>query len=621
VGYLEVGLVVRYSTMNASELDSKTVECETGYCPEEERQSEGVYDAVQLVDVDRRHAGETYDQPKPPARKKRQGEPVKGRSAYQLYAEDTTKVLKSQDREWHKGEMQREISSMWKNISERERMAYEANKEADFLRWETEYQSWFDGLDEETRADIAAENEALRLWKLQKKRKDQEAGRLKIAREAERLKNAGEAAGEETVKRRAAPWDPISSNRPPRKPRTAFSFYVESRSSCCDTHVPDNREKEKEHVKSLRGVFKSLSKTLEGRKERERYENMAAEDALRYDREYDIWFSNRSPEQQAMIIKEKEAKRKPLEGQPAGLTEDDVITFLQIFIPSHYVQGETLAWRELIEPELRREHPSLIWEDNPDTKVDKSSLVKSMKAIWNSVGKPIPENTKQLILHPEEQERQTRLERYIQDLIEELETAAKDEVRESEYEKRTKAEQKRLHLEKYICETCLVWWCVSTRKPSLYSLGYDTKAMKYIAEIIQRKWFPNGSPGSSFDWDMVEKGKRNMMENATKIRMPAEQTAAIQGAKRVKVVDGKIVVEIVDSAVDTEKEKLRKEAEKTMRECYSIKIENILKEFKRTMASVDEERFQKEVLDPSGVTWGLGKTVPEGIFAGVVHYR
>jgi hypothetical protein len=565
-----------------------------------------------------------------------------------------------------------------------------------------EYRTWFESLDASTQKEVELENEqisiqnrnaerermeraeekeraqrAKQLVKAQREREKAQAEAEKARRERERAekrrerdKEKADKAAERAAERAAqnaaekaarrsqseakqaekrklpAAFDPETSNKPPKKPRTAYMYYAAAQKEELKAAFRERHGEEsgKELTKAVQAMWKALENTEEGRKTRSVYETKASEDRARYDAEYRSWYEHRSEEEKARIDGEKmdkeeqakaraaarteKAKEKAkgkasveprdveLTGAPDGLTKDQVVTYMQQFIPRHYLHGETLAWREFIEPMLRQEHPNLQWENNPDPAVDKSILVKSMKAIWklNGIAKPLPQNLDEMLLLDEELAKVSLLEPYIQELIREIEEARKAEARETSHEKRAEAEEKTLALEKYACETCLVWWCVATRKPSLHSLGTDVNALKFIAEMIQKHWFPNGAPGKApIDWDAKEEHRRKQIQQqiwrkADAVKVTTKVTS--------KIVDGKIVWVPLNegdeetkpgAAEEIDEREDREAAEKALVEAYVVKIENHLKEFMRAFKSVDEPRLDREVLDKVGIVWGLGK--------------
>lgn len=363
----------------------------------------------------------------------------------------------------------------------------------------------------------------------------------------------------------------------------------------------------------------------------------AEADKARYALEYEAWWGCLSEEEKRRITAEAAAKAEKaerakaeaktknaatpktfvLKGGPAGLTKEQVIRFMQEFIPRHYLEGETLAWRELIEPMLRERYPMFQWEDNPDPAVDKSSLIRSLKSIWKEAGvaRPLPASPDQMRLDEDEAAKASTLARYITRLIADIEAARKAELAEDVKEvhkKRTEAEERTLELEKFACETCLVWWCVATRKPSLYALGTDMTAFKFVSEMISRQFFPNGAPGrASTDWEAKERERKERQRHWKKSDSVIDQEDPRKlEPTLVKDADGseKIVwVARRDDPVARVEEnpeaiaKAREAAELALIKTYTVKIENHMKEFVRKFKSVDEEKLSREVLDKSGL--------------------
>lgn len=356
---------------------------------------------------------------------------------------------------------------------------------------------------------------------------------------------------------------------------------------------------------------------------KKKFATMAEEGKTRYDQEYEAWWGRLSDEKRKIERAKAEAKSavKPkkfaLKGGPAGLTKDQTIRFMQEFIPRHYLEGETLAWRELIEPMLRERYPELHWEGNPDPAVDKSSLIRSMKSIWKEVSMAtmLPASLDQLDLDEEERAKVSVLEPYITSLIADIEASRKSEeaARNEACEKLVQAEERTLTLEKFACETLLVWWCLVTRKPSLYALGTDMNAFGFVAGVISKHWFPSGAPGrTSTDWDAMERDHRKQQPKHWKKPEPEipKETQRKLKATVVKDANGneKIVwvVQEEEPVAKVEEDphavaKAREAAELALTQAYTVKIEHHLKGFARKLTSVDEGRLKSEVLGKVGL--------------------
>ena len=640
-------------------------------------QSQGAIDAPQkaapIEPATKKSAG--------PRRKKQKGEPKAAQKPDVLFIAEIKPAIREDHPEWNKSEVHTEARKRWKQASEETKAEFKAKAEADKRRFEDEHQAWVKSQEEAAHKEAEEENEMTSLMKKTKEMAGEGVGladtdvkRLtelmakfegklkqtaegKAAWEArlarfpaalkmyEDMKTAANEDGrkakekkrerkEKETKKKPAAWDPVTSSKPPMKPRTAYALYAaaEKKRLALEQDGGSAEEPTKEVTKKVQAAWRQLKETEAGQAERARWDAEAKDDQARYDREYAAWWEHRSEEEREKIAAEDaekaakaakaraEAKAKAaanpkqvdLEGGPQGLTKEQVISFMQVFIPRHYLQGEILAWRELIEPMLRDEHPDLQWEHNPDRNVDKSILIKSMKGIWKQpdVMKPLPENLSELLLLDEEKARASALESYIRGLIAEIETSRKAGLVETNPEKRAEADEHTLTLEKFACETCLVWWCVVTRKPTLHSLGTDVKAMSFVAEMIQKRWFPRGAPGKSrVDWEGKEKAKQRRIEETNWRNINAKVNT---GKLTSRIVDGKIVW-VADDGGDGPREKTswtdvdanreREAAEHKMIKGYMVKIENHLKQFIRSFKSVDQPRLERDVLSKAGVVF------------------
>ena len=320
----------------------------------------------------------------------------------------------------------------------------------------------------------------------------------------------------------------------------------------------------------------------------------------------------------------KPAKSLDLKGQPDGLTKDMVVEFMQTYIPTHYLLGETLAWRELIEPELRAAHGDLDWREIPDSSRNKNTLLRSMKAIWKEIGgdSQLPTDLDEIPPEPAVAAKLAKLEAYIEKRIEIVAAskrsekegeAAADPAARGEIELRTKK------LEKYACEACLAWWCLRTGKPSLNSLGTEAKLEQFIAGQIHKRWFPRGKPGTEdVDWEGKKQDGDRLIESKTKWKpIVPKSTQKLQAV----VENGSIVWKMVDVPQDVdeaevEKRRLEEEREaaelakerdelqEKLRASYALQIEANLREFLKAWKSVNETKLNSEVMDAFGLAWG-----------------
>lgn len=543
------------------------------------------------------------------ARKRREGEPKAARKTNILFCNELKAKLREEHPDWTKGELHTEANKRWKEASKETKAEFTAKAEADKRRYEDEHRAWIEA-QAETKVD------------------EQEIVQEQHGVFDREQKKSTEKKG----KRAPATGDPVAV-RPPTKARTAYALFAAERKRDLADACRDRGEKQdpKELTKAVQTAWKQLQDTEDGRAERERYDRAAKEDAARYDREYDAWWGNLSESEKSKITAENaerdekakrakaEAKAKEgatpktykLAGEPDGLTKGQAVVFMQTFIPHHYLEGETLAWREFIEPMLRKKHPDLQWLDG--SVVDKSSLVRSMKRIWKEadVAMPLPASLDEMRLYDDEAAKVSLLEPYISGLVGEIEAARKAEMEKKTHQTRVEAEERTLYLERFTCETCLVWWCVATRKPSLYALGTDMKAFRFVAEMILKRWFPQGAPGRpAIDWGAKEEDRRQRMMHWKKSESvihkvgqhkpkPTVVRDADGGEKIVWIAQGEDPVAKEDPETLAE---AREAAEIALIEAYTVKIENHLKEFMRKFTSVDGERLRREVLDKVGVT-------------------
>ena len=320
----------------------------------------------------------------------------------------------------------------------------------------------------------------------------------------------------------------------------------------------------------------------------------------------------------------KPAKSLDLKGQPDGLTKDMVVEFMQTYIPTHYLLGETLAWRELIEPELRAAHGDLDWREIPDSSRNKNTLLRSMKAIWKEIGgdSQLPTDLDEIPLEPAVAAKLAKLEAYIEKRIEIVAAsersekegeAAADLAARGEIELRTKK------LEKYACEACLAWWCLRTGKPSLNSLGTEAKLEQFIAGQIHKRWFPRGKPGTEdVDWEGKKQDGDRLIESKTKWKpIVPKSTQKLQAV----VENGSIVWKMVDVPQDVDEAEVEKrrleeereaaelakerdELEEKLRASYALQIGANLREFLKAWKSVNETKLNSEVMDAFGLAWG-----------------
>ena len=191
---------------------------------------------------------------------------------------------------------------------------------------------------------------------------------------------------------------------------------------------------------------------------------------------------------------------------------------------------------------------------------------------------------------------------YITSLVADIAAARKSEDVKKGYENLIQAEKRTLALEKFACETCLVWWCLVTRKPSIYALGTDMKAFGFVAEMIAKQWFPSGAPGrTSTDWETKEKERKE--KGQLKHRKKSESEIHMESQRKLKpeVVKGADGSEKIVWVVQEEPVAKIEAAELALIQTYTIKIENHVKEFVRKLTSVDGERLSREVLVKVGL--------------------
>ena len=510
----------------------------------------------------------------------------------------------------------------------------------------------------------------------QKKRKEQERLEKKAAKDKEKKdkaekKEANKAAKDKAKAEKAAAAKAANASGPgaskkPAKAKSAYQhFSSEKRAELKDEYKEKHDEEwGKELTKEIKGRWEGLSD-----EDKAPYETMADQDRQRYEQEYTVWYENLDEEEMVKIQEEKAEKErakeaakeaklrdrlvakahlledredredreavpapkpaKPaksldLKGQPDGLTKDMVVEFMQTYIPTHYLLGETLAWRELIEPELRAAHGDLDWREIPDSSRNKNTLLRSMKAIWKEIGgdSQLPTDLDEIPLEQAVAAKLAKLEAYIEKRIE-IVAASKRSEKEGEaaadLAARGEIELRTKKLEKYACEACLAWWCLRTGKPSLNSLGTEAKLEQFIAGQIHKRWFPRGKPGKEdVDWEGKKQDGDRLIESKTKWKpIVPKSTQKLQAV----VENGSIVWKMVDIPQDVdeaevEKRRLEEEREaaelakerdelqEKLRASYALQIEANLREFLKAWKSVNETKLNSEVMDAFGLAWG-----------------
>jgi len=499
-----------------------------------------------------------------------------------------------------------------------------------------------------------------------KKRKEQERLVKKAAKDKEKKdkaekKEANKAAKDKAKaeKAAAAKASGPGASKKPAKAKSAYQhFSSEKRAELKDEY------KEKHGEEWGKELTKEIKRRWEGLSEEDKapYETVANQDRQRYEQEYTAWYENLDEEEMEKIEEEeaekeraKEAKlrdrvvakahlledredreavsapkpakpAKPLElkGQPDGLTKGMVVEFMQTYIPTHYLLGETLAWRELIEPELRAAHGDLDWREIPDSSRNKNTLLRSMKAIWKEIGgdSQLPTDLDEIPLEPAVAAKLAKLEAYIEKRIE-IVAASKRSEKEGEaaadLDARGEIELRTKKLEKYACEACLAWWCLRTGKPSLNSLGTEAKLEQFIAGQIQKRWFPRGKPGKEdVDWEGKKQDGDRLIESKTKWKpIVPKSTQKLQAV----VENGSIVWKMVDVPQDVDEAEVKKrrleeereaaelnkerdELEEKLRASYALQIGANLREFLKAWKSVNETKLNTEVMEAFGLAWG-----------------